>query len=76
MFKLLKLIIIYLLIVCLIFSDLPTRDLKVIGEPASTQRQKPESSFQSAMKVPIMIAQYFGLFPVIGISGTDASKLR
>ncbi|XP_026323298.1 gustatory receptor 5a for trehalose-like [Hyposmocoma kahamanoa] len=56
-------------------AHLPTRDLKVIGEPASIQRQKPETSFQSAMKVPIMIAQCFGLFPVIGISGNDASKL-
>lgn len=33
-------------------------------------------TFQSAMKLTIIIGQFFGLNPVIGVSETDATKLR
>lgn len=49
---------------------------KEFVEHGSTKLQKAETTFQSAMKVPIMIAQCFGLFPVVGVSGNDGSKLR
>ncbi|XP_073947916.1 gustatory receptor for sugar taste 64e-like [Choristoneura fumiferana] len=33
-------------------------------------------TFQSAMKLTMIIGQFFGLIPVIGVSETDTSKLR
>ncbi|KAJ8733777.1 hypothetical protein PYW07_014328 [Mythimna separata] len=43
---------------------------------AAPEKEKPRSTFQSAMKVTLTVGQYFGLCPVQGIHENDASKLR
>lgn len=62
--------------ICLIFLDMQTKRYKKFVEFGSIERQKDGSSFQSAMKLPITIAQCFGLFPIIGINETNTSKFR
>ena len=33
-------------------------------------------SFQQSLGRTVLIAQFFGFMPVLGVTGTDASKLR
>nr|WKF45270.1 gustatory protein 5 [Spodoptera frugiperda] len=45
-------------------------------EPVIQEKEKPCSTFQSAMKATLTIGQFFGLNPVQGIRGNDPAKLR